>query len=675
MKRLPSSSNPAELMQNSVSWLLFFSGSFVLLLVAYFQAVFNGGGMIDEFTNLEPPPSQTQQPQQHARPPPDSYPGTIDEFTNLEPPPSQTQQPQQHARPPPDSYPGTIDEFTNLEPPPSQTQQPQQHARPPPDSYPGTIDEFTNLEPPPSQTQQPQQHARPPPDSYPGTIDEFTKLEPTRSQTQPPQPHLRLPPDSYPFIRALRTAENKSDPCGGRYIYVHDLPPKFNQDIVNDCKSISHWTDMCKFIRNGGLGPPLKNEKRVFSNSRMYDTNQFVLDIIFNNRMKQYECLTQDSSIAAAIYVPFFAGFDLSRHLWFHNISDRDALSLALVDWLVQKPEWKIMGGKDHFIVGGRVTWAFRRSGDRESDWGSKLFNLPAVKNMSILLVESSPWSFNDFAIPYPTYFHPKKDADVFKWQNRMRKLKRPWLFSFAGAPRPSYTHLIRGQIIEQCKISKLCHLLECVSGETKKCYSPMNVMRMFQSSQFCLQPAGDSFTRRSSFDSMLAGCIPVFFHPATAYTQYTWHLPRNYSKYSVFISEDDIRKKNVSIEERLRQISPKQVKIMRKEVIRLIPRLIYADPRSKLETLKDAFDVTVQAVIDRVTKLRKSIIEGHEVPNAPEHLAWKYALLEDGQQESTTLLEASDWFLKPVFLTVRPLEGSCSTLNVLESVYLTQIS
>nr|AFK45761.1 unknown [Lotus japonicus] len=33
----------------------------------------------------------------------------------------------------------------------------------------------------------------------------------------------------FPFTRALRTAENKSDPCGGRYIYVHDLPSRFNE--------------------------------------------------------------------------------------------------------------------------------------------------------------------------------------------------------------------------------------------------------------------------------------------------------------------------------------------------------------------------------------------------------------------------------------------------------------
>ncbi|KAL1830421.1 hypothetical protein ACET3Z_000072 [Daucus carota] len=439
--------------------------------------------------------------------------------------------------------------------------------------------------------------------------------------------------ENFPFMRAMRTTENKSDPCGGRYIYVHDLPSRFNEDMLKQCRSLSLWTNMCKFTTNAGLGPPLENvEEGVFSNTGWYATNQFAVDVIFNNRMKQYECLTRDSSIAAAVFVPFYAGFDIARYLWGYNISTRDAASLDLVDWLMKRPEWGIMGGKDHFLVAGRITWDFRRLSEEETDWGNKLLFLPAAKNMSMLVVESSPWNANDFGIPYPTYFHPAKDADVFAWQDRMRKLDRNWLFCFAGAPRPDNPKSIRGKLIDECKRSKVGKLLECDFGESK-CHSPSSIMQMFQSSVFCLQPQGDSYTRRSAFDSMLAGCIPVFFHPGSAYTQYTWHLPKNYSRYSVFIPEDEIRTKNVSIEQRLSEIPPEQVLMMREEVINLIPRLIYADPRSKLETLKDAFDVAVQAVINKVSKLRKDIIEGRTNDNFIEEISWKYDLLEEGEE------------------------------------------
>ncbi|KAL0370414.1 UNVERIFIED_CONTAM: Xyloglucan galactosyltransferase KATAMARI1 [Sesamum angustifolium] len=70
----------------------------------------------------------------------------------------------------------------------------------------------------------------------------------------------------------------------------------------------------------------------------------------------------------------------------------------------------------------------------------------------------------------------------------------------------------------------------------------------------------------------------------------------------------------------------------MREMVINLIPRIIYADPHSKLETLKDAFDVAVQAVFDKVTKLRRDMIEGRKDDKFIEELSWKYALLDEGQ-------------------------------------------
>uniref|UniRef100_A0A803PGG5 Exostosin GT47 domain-containing protein n=1 Tax=Cannabis sativa TaxID=3483 RepID=A0A803PGG5_CANSA len=437
--------------------------------------------------------------------------------------------------------------------------------------------------------------------------------------------------EAFPFMKAMRTIDNKSDPCGGRYIYVHELPSRFNEDMLKECRSLSLWTNMCKFTTNAGLGPPLENVEGVFSDTGWYATNQFAVDVIFNNRMKQYECLTRDSSIAAAVFVPFYAGFDIARYLWGYNISTRDAASLDLVDWLMKRPEWDVMGGKDHFLVAGRITWDFRRLSEEESDWGNKLLFLPAAKNMSMLVVESSPWNANDFGIPYPTYFHPAKDEDVFVWQDRMRKLERKWLFSFAGAPRPDNPKSIRGQIIDQCKRSKVGKLLECDFGESK-CHLPSSIMQMFQSSLFCLQPQGDSYTRRSAFDSMLAVAFRLL---SSGFSIHTVHMASPKTIQSIgFHPRRRYSKRNISIEERLLQIPPEQVKIMRENVISLIPTLVYADPRSKLETLKDAFDVSVQAIIDKVTNLRRDIIEGHTDENFIEENSWKYALLEEGQRE-----------------------------------------
>ncbi|OIT28904.1 putative xyloglucan galactosyltransferase gt11 [Nicotiana attenuata] len=371
--------------------------------------------------------------------------------------------------------------------------------------------------------------------------------------------------------------------CEERYIYVAEIPSRFNEDMLKHCNLLNKWEDMCQYLVNMGLGPDLGNPQRVFSNKGWFTTNQFSLEVLFHNRMKQYDCLTNDSSKAAAVFVPYYAGFDVSRYLWDDfNTSMRDAGAIEVAKILKEKPEWKTMWGRDHFMIAGRITWDFRRGIEEDKAWGNKLMLLPEAQNMTILTIESSPWNRNDFAIPYPTYFHPSSDNDVFQ-------------------------------------------LLECKDLHNK-CNKPVHVMKLFQSSHFCLQPSGDSFTRRSTFDSILAGCIPVFFTPGSAYIQYVWHLPKDFTKYSVLIPEDDVRKKKVSIENVLSKIPRSQVATLREEVIKLIPNVVYADPRSRLESVEEAFDLAVKGVLERVDVMRKEMRQGKNYSMVfDEEYSWKY--------------------------------------------------
>ncbi|KAL9238769.1 hypothetical protein vseg_013147 [Gypsophila vaccaria] len=421
-------------------------------------------------------------------------------------------------------------------------------------------------------------------------------------------------------VTAEKIVSENSDECAGKYIYVQKLPSRFNDDIVKKCSALNQWANMCKSITNSGLGPRL-NVPGWFA------TDQFSLEIVFYNRMKKYRCLTEDSSKANAVFVPFYAGLDVGRYLWNNDSGIRDARSNELVKFLREKPEWKRLYGHDHFMVAGRISWDFRRESDKGSDWGNHLFLLPEVKNMTNLLIESSPWSKIDFAIPYPTYFHPSSDKQMYNWQKGVRKQKRPYFYSFAGAPRPHLKDSIRNEVINQCVESKCncCKLINC-NTSSQNCREPMNVINLFRKSVFCLQPPGDSYTRRSAFDSILAGCIPVFFHPGSAYVQYLWHLPKNYSKYSVFIPMEDVKMRNYSIEKRLLSIPKDEIKEMRDEVIKLIPRIVYAHPNYRLKKYEDAFDVTVNEVLKRITEIKDGISNNSTTYESfPEEFSWKY--------------------------------------------------
>ena len=44
-----------------------------------------------------------------------------------------------------------------------------------------------------------------------------------------------------------------------------------------------------------------------------------------------------------------------------------------------------------------------------------------------------------------------------------------------------------------------------------------------------CMQPPGDTTTRKGIFDAVSVGCIPVVFEAASLEGQYTVHLPDPY--------------------------------------------------------------------------------------------------------------------------------------------------
>lgn len=218
----------------------------------------------------------------------------------------------------------------------------------------------------------------------------------------------------------VRENEAGYDPCSGRYIYIYALPSRFNTDLLDNCRSLTRGTDgnMCPYIDNLGLGPEVRDPGGVLSNGSWFWTNQFMLEVIFHNRLKKYDCLTNDSSAASAVFIPYYAGLDISQVLWNPNISVRDEKGYDLLRWVSAQAEWTRMWGRDHFLVAGRIAWDFRRQTDDSSDWGSKMMFLPESRNMTMLSVESSVWN-NDLAIPYPTYFHPSDLSDVVEWQDR----------------------------------------------------------------------------------------------------------------------------------------------------------------------------------------------------------------------------------------------------------------
>ncbi|OWM66937.1 probable xyloglucan galactosyltransferase GT17 [Punica granatum] len=387
---------------------------------------------------------------------------------------------------------------------------------------------------------------------------------------------------------------------GGDMVYIYELPPKFNFGLLNDCRRLNIYMDMCPHVANRGLGQPVAP---VLGPGRWHATHQFIGEMIFHARMERHPCRTNDPARAHIFYVPFYGGLYASSKFREQDLRSRDELAVELAEYLQGFPWWQRHGGRDHFLALGRTAWDFMRKSNQGPDFGANvLLDLPAIKNMSVLTVERQPWSgLNQYGMPYPSYFHPTTLDQMLTWQDKVRQSERPYLFSFIGGPRKGLEKAaVRDELIKQCAESSQCRLMKCVGGDSK-CHSPVEILKAMMSSRFCLQAPGDSFTRRSTFDSVLAGCIPVFFSRHTAYTQYMWFLPEDHSEYSVYVDAESGGALTTKIEDVLSKISAERVEKMRSKVVELIPRLTYAHPNATNLGFKDAVDVALETLARHV--------------------------------------------------------------------------
>ncbi|KAA8531630.1 hypothetical protein F0562_006653 [Nyssa sinensis] len=345
-------------------------------------------------------------------------------------------------------------------------------------------------------------------------------------------------------IRQLFPAPNDKQCQSGR-VYVYELPPLFNRELADNCNDSDHFNWRCAAVSNNGFGPTATELAGIVPENlanTWYKTNQFSSEVLYHNRMLNYRCRTLDPELATAFYIPFYAGLAVGKFLWFKfSGKDRDRDCELLLRWVQDQPFWKRSNGSDHFMTLGRITWDFRRLNNPELDWGSSFINMPAMRNVTRFTIERAPGDYYDVGVPYPTGLHPGSDADVLKWQSFVRNRDRTSLFCFVGLARDDIKNDFRELLLSQCRnASDSCRAVGC--AETRCSISTSASLEAFLNSDFCLQPRGDSYTRRSTFDCMVAGSIPVFFWERTAYDQYEWFLPGERESYSVFIDHNDVR-------------------------------------------------------------------------------------------------------------------------------------
>ncbi|CAM6083507.1 unnamed protein product [Calypogeia fissa] len=438
-------------------------------------------------------------------------------------------------------------------------------------------------------------------------------------------------------IRATLPEPQVPGSCEGRWIFVYDLDPEFNREFVQNCSSFKKNVDICPYTENGGMGKSFSYEPNVFVDGVWYNTWQFSLEMYFHERLLRYPCLAPTEESANAFYVPFYAGMDLANHVSHPSLKKyREKTHMELLDWLRHQYFFLRNGGFDHFITLGHIAFDFRRP--KGDSLGSRMLLQPDFQNMVKLTIErdgSTPiYSNNEIAVPYPSYFHPRDISDIeslTKWS--AREAQRSVLVSIAGVRRKQGQGGLKEKLMMDCEQDARCTVLICeghegvnqsdlstrsysflpISGHSlhESCSFPSIVLDIFHRSVFCLQPPGESPSRRSFIDSLIAGCIPVIFKRNSAWSQYPSFLPEDGDAYSVLIPIPEVRRKNVV--QILGNISKRKIASMRAQIQELLPRILYAHVNRKYPlndlsdgsvfTRPDAFDIAVNEVLSLVRK------------------------------------------------------------------------
>ncbi|KAJ1458474.1 exostosin family-domain-containing protein [Pelagophyceae sp. CCMP2097] len=251
----------------------------------------------------------------------------------------------------------------------------------------------------------------------------------------------------------------------------------------------------------------------------------------------------------------------------------------------------------------------------------------------------------NLVSIPYPSSIHASRDTDASQapWRARPAS-KRRILMSFQGrlAKEEQAHEGADGAWLQdkhygaavRAKIDDLCGALPdnvclvdnlyfrqagdhtvvvdkaaCFRNLQRRDFHPESLEVVKGQSTFCLEPLGDSPYRKSIWDSLSLGCIPVVF---SLYSEVTapWHWGswRNLSR--VYIPEADLLDEKFDLVSHLRAIPDDMILAMQRNIAANINRIMFA-----VDDLPfDAYEVLV-----RRAALEATAFERRGVPDLGE--------------------------------------------------------
>ena len=393
-----------------------------------------------------------------------------------------------------------------------------------------------------------------------------------------------------------------------------------------------------------GLGKAIHMRNRV--HAPLWDTDQYSLGSLLYERALAYRCRTRDPSNADLFFVPAFRGtlgtvqecaepdskVKLLQRLRVVLLNASSAQRHGLLDGANGPPTTlEARGGADHIILNPRSGMNWERYPYCELQMGSARLGAALWLSMEShphngswvypegycgkvcvkayypqLVSESFYWS-----VPWTSAVHlDSTSSSTPPWTSQhVRSMLVAAHFLVApghpGIPKP--TLQLRQALLQQCsaqptKCRSVPPLLYKGSGCSGiKCLSSERTALLYWDSTFCLQPGGDTITRKGIVDALLLGCIPVLFHTGQP-AQWAWHWGTWVDDATVTFNQSAVRHGELDVISTLSAIPTARVAAMQASVRQHAHRMHYAavdtsQLRSGLRGLSmpDAFEVILE--------------------------------------------------------------------------------
>lgn len=387
-------------------------------------------------------------------------------------------------------------------------------------------------------------------------------------------------------------------------IFIYDLPGGLNSRLL-ECVSKFAKTEACFRADYCGYGPQLSEDQGLF----LHGTWQFNLEVIIHHKLLFSPYRTLDAAQADIFYVPYYSAFACFCY------GNKDRMYLLrrnmnkLTDFLQQFPYLK--ANKPHLMTIGKI--------EREH-FGKTcpLLKVLNTTNFHIIGLETeagmglrqhySNYSKPLIVAPYPSYGHydsrntyhnhyvsglAHRDRTVYTFlaagERRSNYFRASIFDNLLSRPNTYKTKYNYEDFLKKmtAKDSDFRHrldqqggMLESVWLTTPECRDKHHTFTLdwMQRSIFCLQPPGDSPTRKSFYDAIISGCIPVLFEQKNK-IKYPFERSLDYSQFTVSIDEDSIKRHKLPIATILSRFSPSKIKQLQISVAKVSKHLQYSFP------------------------------------------------------------------------------------------------